>query len=128
MVFHEDVSQLLFENSFILKEWVYIKLMNLLYENYKNRFDFSFAHFILKNKKDIDYIVLKKLFYLLEKEFSELNELYIQREKQNKIENEKQNEIKNEIENENKNYFDLKMIFTIIPIPIVIFCSFIYIL
>jgi len=124
MTFYEDVSELLFENSFILKEWVYIKLMNLLYENYKNRFDFSFVHFILKNKQDIDYIILKKLFYLLEKEFSELNELY--KQKQNKIKNEI--EIENEIENKNENYFDLKMLFTIIPIPIVIFCSFIYIL
>ena len=130
MVFYDDVSELLFENSFILKDGMYIDLMNLLYENYKNRFDFSLARYVLKNKENIDYIVLKKLFFFLEKEFNELTDEYIQNQNQNQIE-ENENQIEeneNQIEEQNENYFDLKMLFTLIPIPIAIFCGFVYIL
>ena len=71
MFFYEEVSQLLFENSNVIKEGEYIKLMNFLKDNYKDQTNFSFARYVLQNENLFDFELTKKMYNLIEKEFND---------------------------------------------------------
>ena len=116
MLFYEEVSQLLFENSNNVKEGEYITLMNLLKDNYKDQANFSFARYVLQNERLFDPELTKKVYNLIEKEFDNF-EIQINQEKE-KIK--KQINILNK-EQDNKNFYsDLKMMFTLAPVQIIL--------
>jgi len=85
-MFCDEVSTLLFENKILLNEWVYVKLMNLLLENYKDRFNFVFARYVFDNKKDIHELILNKIYILLQKEFNELENKPFVKQKSQQLE------------------------------------------
>lgn len=120
MVFCEEASQLLDENSSKIKEGDYIKLMELLKENYNDDTNCSFARYILNNPDLFDKSLTERFYNLILIEFDYLEKKFKQEREQLKKQIEIQNEIQSQKQQQKDLYDDLKMFVALTPIHILL--------
>ena len=116
MVFYEEASQLLYENTSKIKEGDYIKLMELLQENYNDETNCSFARYILNNTSLFDRDLTEQFYNLILKEFDYLEKKF----KREREEIKKLIEIETQKQEQKDFYDDCKMLITITPIHILL--------
>jgi subtilase family serine protease len=118
MCLYFKLSDILFENCEKMNDGIYIKCMELLKQDYDNKYSYILAQFLLKNKEKIDSDVLTIMFTIILQDLDRI---------QKKMDNNKKIQ-----ENENKkNYYnDLIMFITLFLIHIrfiyIIFAIFCY--
>jgi hypothetical protein len=74
MCLYFKLSDILFENCEKMNDGIYIKCMELLKQDYDNKYSYILAQFLLKNKEKIDSDVLTIMFTIILQDLDRIQE------------------------------------------------------